>query len=84
MACRPSRLAPRVPSSEDQGPGALGRPFHVNYSGPFRGLSGRVACRLWRPSAARMQDSYLVDSASSHMLVSKIKPCMSKYKQSIL
>ena len=23
----------------------------------------------------------LVDSASSHMLVSKIKPCMSKYKQ---
>ena len=26
------------------------------------------------------QDSYLVDSASSHMLVSKIKPCMSKYK----
>ena len=28
-------------------------------------------------------DSYLVDSASSHMLVSRIKPCMSKYKQSI-
>ncbi len=27
------------------------------------------------------EDSYLVDSASSHMLVSKIKPCMSKYKQ---
>ena len=27
------------------------------------------------------KDSYLVDSASSHMLVSKIKPCMSKYKQ---
>ena len=26
---------------------------------------------------------YLVDSASSHMLVSKIKPCMSKYKQTI-
>ena len=24
-------------------------------------------------------DSYLVDPASSHMLVSKIKPCMSKY-----
>jgi hypothetical protein len=32
--------------------------------------------------AARPCDgSYLVDSASSHMLVSKIKPCMSKYKQ---
>ena len=27
------------------------------------------------------QQSYLVDPASSHMLVSKIKPCMSKYKQ---
>ena len=25
--------------------------------------------------------SYLVDPASSHMLVSKIKPCMSKYKR---
>ena len=24
--------------------------------------------------------NYLVDPASSHMLVSKIKPCMSKYK----
>ena len=24
---------------------------------------------------------YLVDPASSHMLVSKIKPCMSKYKR---
>ena len=29
------------------------------------------------------QDRYLVDPASSHMLVSKIKPCMSKYKQFI-
>ena len=27
------------------------------------------------------QDSNLVDPASSHTLVSKIKPCMSKYKQ---
>jgi hypothetical protein len=44
---------------------------------PLRGLP-------WRPSPrgrAWVQDSYLVDSASSHMLVSKIKPCMSKYKQ---
>ena len=30
------------------------------------------------------EDSYLVDPASSHMLVSKIKPCMSKYKHLIL
>ena len=28
----------------------------------------------------RSIESYLVDPASSHMLVSKIKPCMSKYK----
>ena len=27
-------------------------------------------------------NSYLVDPASSHMLVSKIKPCMSKYGES--
>ena len=33
--------------------------------------------------APRQDDSYLVDPASSHMLVSKIKPCMSKYKQFI-
>jgi hypothetical protein len=34
------------------------------------------------PSSLRgvSADSYLVDPASSHMLVSKIKPCMSKYK----
>jgi hypothetical protein len=32
-------------------------------------------------SFCHVLDSYLVDPASSHMLVSKIKPCMSKYKQ---
>ena len=31
--------------------------------------------------AVHLDSSYLVDPASSHMLVSKIKPCMSKYKQ---
>ena len=30
------------------------------------------------------KNSYLVDPASSHMLVSKIKPCMSKYKRLVL
>ena len=34
-----------------------------------------------RTPPRQVEDSYLVDSASSHMLVSKIKPCMSKYKQ---
>ena len=33
------------------------------------------------PGILPVKDGYLVDSASSHMLVSKIKPCMSKYKQ---
>ena len=34
------------------------------------------------PARGRLLDSfcYLVDPASSHMLVSKTKPCMSKYK----
>ena len=32
----------------------------------------------WRPASTT--SSYLVDPASSHMLVLKIKPCMSKYK----
>ena len=31
----------------------------------------------------QFDSSYLVDPASSHMLVSKIKPCMSKYKHFI-
>ena len=33
-----------------------------------------------RASCFSFDSSYLVDPASSHMLVSKIKPCMSKYK----
>jgi hypothetical protein len=32
----------------------------------------------------RLVAGYLVDPASSHMLVSKIKPCMSKYKRLVL
>jgi hypothetical protein len=46
-------------------------------------LSYRMGSPGWPPRRhpPGVQDSYLVDSASSHMLVSKIKPCMSKYKQ---
>ncbi len=43
--------------------------------------------RIWKRALVKqfaslnsLSDSYLVDPASSHMLVSKIKPCMSKYK----
>ena len=32
------------------------------------------------PRSDEQRISYLVDPASSHMLVSKIKPCMSKYR----
>ncbi len=53
-------------------------------SGPFE----RRVTLLNRGARARggncsrsWDGSYLVDPASSHMLVSKIKPCMSKYKQ---
>ena len=35
---------------------------------------------LFGVGAALLEDSNLVDPASSHMLVSKTKPCMSKYK----
>ena len=41
---------------------------------------GKNRIRLSGGSVQPMS-SYLVDPASSHMLVSKIKPCMSKYKQ---
>ena len=46
----------------------------------------RVSCsfRLRLIRVAALEGSYLVDPASSHMLVSKIKPCMSKYKLIIL
>ena len=43
-------------------------------------LSGKAQRQLCNPERKRGRDSYLVDPASSHMLVSKIKPCMSKYK----
>ena len=49
--------------------------------------SPHLAANVARASALRGEaagltthGSYLVDPASSHMLVSKIKPCMSKYK----
>ena len=42
----------------------------------------RASARLLprQRAARRLSDSYLVDPASSHMLVSKIKPCKCKYE----
>ena len=47
----------------------------VRFEGFFSAFSQRFE-ELKKLIKAR----YLVDPASSHMLVSKIKPCMSKYK----
>ena len=46
----------------------------------MRVVGGDAMCRVaqWRFSARMF--TYLVDPASSHMLASKIKPCMSQYK----
>ena len=55
-----------------------------------RSVARSVALRVVRVSpleywgVARGSAGYLVDPASSHMLVSKIKPCMSKYKRLVL
>ena len=55
--------------------------FHKRCCGTF--VSGRLTVAP-RPRVGRVLDDpprkdYLVDPASNHMLVSKIKPCMSKY-----
>ena len=55
-----------------------------------RGRKGSALSRALSPLPRRVsqsadvrlrfgEESYLVDPASSHMLVSKIKPCMSKF-----
>jgi hypothetical protein len=44
--------------------------------GDSDGVAG-LSCYLLEKTVS--EGSYLVDPASSHMLVSKIKPCMSKY-----
>ena len=65
-------------------------PVYITFSPPsgLRGGGFRYPPRRSRRLAVLRggilsTECYLVDSASSHMLVSKIKPCMSKYKQSI-
>lgn len=45
-----------------------------------RSVSRREQARVALQPDCSRPDSYLVDPASSHMLVSKTKPCMSKYK----
>ena len=55
----------------------FGGPWECGVRGVCSDRFGDSACSL---PCSSLQGSYLVDPASSHMLVSKIKPCMSKYK----
>ena len=88
MACRAPRLAFTRLRRGSKGRVLSGAPSLTTtllLRGSPDGLcSGERPLGLRTMPACLDQDSYLVDSASSHMLVSKIKPCMSKYKQSIL
>jgi hypothetical protein len=63
---------------------------YSSYDQHFTWLMKTLFCESWffeqassscLGSGSILESSYLVDPASSHMLVSKIKPCMSKYKQ---
>jgi len=58
-------MANETPAHRTEGDSSL---LEGQGASPLRGLGSR-------------NGSYLVDPASSHMLVSKIKPCMSKYKR---
>jgi hypothetical protein len=46
----------------------------------WRSSEPLLPCNTGSGAGSPVHDGYLVDSASSHMLVLKIKPCMSKYK----
>ena len=50
------------------------------YTGHLELLTSSVCHVVWAGYTLVQGLSYLVDPASSHMLVSKIKPCMCKYK----
>ena len=74
-------LEATCPSAVWLRPTAVGPPNHKTT--PLWLRVGRRALQLHLQLDA-LFGGYLVDPASSHMLVSKIKPCMSKYKLLIL
>ena len=77
------RCEPRVRRCAHSVGRAAARVFRAGPSlGRWR--CGSCAFRPWNRGGARGSAGYLVDPASSHMLVSKIKPCMSKYKRLVL
>ena len=77
------RQSPATSTVDERGllpaPGVGRRP--AVEQGRGRGV-GTAVMQAYFPRTRNLpqQGSYLVDPASSHMLVSKIKPCMSKYK----
>lgn len=52
----------------------------MNYDGACVDLPTQFGSDKGRASIRIVHGCYLVDPASSHMLVSKIKPCMCKYE----
>ena len=60
------------------------KPSSTQVDGTWRAAGPGGASPERRCGCPSRKGSYLVDPASSHMLVSKIKPCMSKYKLLIL
>ena len=76
-----------VPAGAEQVPGfeigARSPMISVIYSMGFGSWAPFVSC-CFPPGKLILLCRNLVDSASSHTLVSKIKPCMSKYKSSTL
>ena len=79
----PSRGPPaRAPAPRPTSPAAPPPPVRGGKRRPSRTTSRRApsAPRTLRAPAPAERTCYLVDPASSHMLVSKIKPCMCKYE----
>jgi hypothetical protein len=71
---------------QEKGFGGIGEPLFLVEGSSSSPVSTDHLVDLRKPFFEASFDptqksSYLVDPASSHMLVSKIKPCMSKYKQ---
>ena len=79
----PPRRRPRRTAAGDlRGSRPLRRGLTAGAGGQLNYIQRPILrCPSGRRRPAMAGGSYLVDSASSHMLVSKIKPCMSKYKQ---
>ena len=71
----------RNQAGSDQALGRLSGPPGGDVPAAIRRVSVTNPAAPGRPASFCLDGGYLVDPASSHMLVSKIKPCMSKYKQ---